>query len=172
MHRGVGLARHHDSIDGEPRRAAGGRIGRGARERRELHFAVSRQHPEAEQIIEDFNQRFQAMLEDGTVNEILELDWLITDVGRDGDLDFVLRTSISPNQLADPLSPGGAYAHGQSEHLELAHPDWQKASPGYQVGGVEHDSLSDALESAFGRKRVCGYEQWSSHIVCAETKRR
>jgi len=139
---------------------------------RELHFAVSRQHPQAQQIVDDFNQSFQVMLEDGTVNEILEIDWLVTDVGRDGDLDFVLRASISPDQLADPHLPGGVYAPGQSDHLELAHPEWQTASPGYQVGGVEHDSLSAALESAYGRKRMCGYEQWSSHIVCAETKTR
>jgi polar amino acid transport system substrate-binding protein len=137
---------------------------------RELHFGVSLAHPQAAEIVQAFNRSFQAMLADGTINEILGLDWLVADLGNDGDLDFVLRKSVSPDALDDPLAPGGAFAYRQKEHLELAHPDWRSSGQGYAVDGVEHDSLAAALESAYGRKRVCGYERWSSHIVCSETK--
>ena len=139
---------------------------------RELHFAVSKQHPSALEIIDDFNRSFQSMLEDGTVNEVLGIDWLVTDVGLDGDLDFVMRRSVSPDRLADPSLRGSVYAHDQSDYAELAGPEWQTSQPGYQVDGVEHDSLSAALESAFGRKKICGYEQWSSHIICTESRNR
>jgi polar amino acid transport system substrate-binding protein len=137
---------------------------------RELHFGVSLAHPHAEEIVQAFNRSFQAMLADGSINEILGLDWLIADIGNDGDLDFVLRDSVSPDQLDDPMLPGSAYAYRQKEQLEFAHPGWQGAGVGYQVNGIEHDSLAAALESAYGRKRVCGYERWSRHIVCSETK--
>lgn len=139
---------------------------------RELHLAVSRQHPEGEQIVEDFNSSFHAMLQDGTINEILQLDWLVTDLGRDGDLDLVLRHSVSPGDL-DVLSQGSApYPHLQSHSLEIAHPEWQKSGMDYHANGVEHDSLSSALDSAFGKRRVCDYEQWTSHVVCVETRSR
>ena len=30
-------------------------------------------------------------------------------------------------------------------------------------------SLADALDAAFGKRTVCGYDRWSSHIVCTES---
>lgn len=147
-------------------------IGDGALTYRELYFAASRANPAAEAVVGDFNRGFQAMLADGSVNEILGLDWLVTDLGNDGTLDLVLRPSVSPEELDDPLAPGGAYAYRQKEHLEFAHPAWQSTGAQYQVKGVQHDSLAAALESAYGRQRVCGYERWSAHVVCSETQSR
>ncbi len=73
---------------------------------------VSRQHPRAEQIISDFHHHYEIMLKDGVVNEILDVDWLATDIGNDGKLDLVLRSGVSfddlgtPNQQGDNLFPG------------------------------------------------------------------
>jgi polar amino acid transport system substrate-binding protein len=53
---------------------------------RELYFAVSRQHPNAEEIMSDFHQQYETMLKDGLVNEILGVDWLATDLDNDGKL--------------------------------------------------------------------------------------
>jgi ABC-type amino acid transport substrate-binding protein len=38
---------------------------------RQLHMAVSRKHPDAEQIVSDFNTTLQQMKDDGTYLDIL-----------------------------------------------------------------------------------------------------
>jgi ABC-type amino acid transport substrate-binding protein len=52
--------------------------------RRGLHFAVRRDVPGAEEIIEAFNSELRGMLTDGTFAEILHLGWIQVDVDGDG----------------------------------------------------------------------------------------
>ncbi|WP_276389801.1 substrate-binding periplasmic protein [Eudoraea chungangensis] len=54
-----------------------------------LHVAVRKSTPNAEQIIDDFNQNIKAMIKDGSYHEILELNWIQYDVDGDGTLELV-----------------------------------------------------------------------------------
>ncbi len=49
-----------------------------------LHFAIRKDFPDAERIIETFNKQILNMVVDGTYNRILELDWIKSDVDGDG----------------------------------------------------------------------------------------
>ncbi len=52
--------------------------------RRTLHFAIRRDLPGAEKIIEAFNKEIRGMLADGTYSETLQLAWIRVDVNGDG----------------------------------------------------------------------------------------
>lgn len=67
-------------------------IGRVPLVRRELHFAVRRELPSAESIVEGFNREIAKMLADGTYNVILSLNWIRADVDGDGLPELVPRT--------------------------------------------------------------------------------
>ena len=55
-----------------------------------LYLAISKETPEVEMIIENFNNSIREMMSDGTYNEILELNWIQYDVDGDGVLELVL----------------------------------------------------------------------------------
>jgi len=52
--------------------------------RRPLHFAIRRDVPGAEEIVEAFNNEIRGMLADGTYAEILQIAWIQVDVDGDG----------------------------------------------------------------------------------------
>ncbi len=55
-----------------------------------LHFVISKNTPNAEQIILKFNTEIKNMVTDGTYHEILELNWIKMDIDGDGSLELVL----------------------------------------------------------------------------------
>ena len=57
---------------------------------RSLHFALRKALPGAEVVINNFNREIQAMVADGTYNEILQLNWIHADVDGDGKFELVL----------------------------------------------------------------------------------
>jgi ABC-type amino acid transport substrate-binding protein len=73
--------------------------------RRALHFAVRRELPDAEPLIEKFNTEINEMLADGTYNVILRLDWIRADVDGDGRPEFVPR-----NTQAGEIPPTAGYS--------------------------------------------------------------
>ncbi len=129
---------------------------------RELHFAMSRTHPRAEEIVAKFNHAFELMLQDGTVNEILEVDWLATDLGSDGSLDLVLRSGVELSSLVDPSLHGSTYALGQSNYNAMKSTGFDSV----QVDGKSHSDLESALIAAFGKRGVCARQEWTSKINC------
>jgi ABC-type amino acid transport substrate-binding protein len=56
-----------------------------------LHFALSRKFEDADLVIERFNAEITTMIEDGTYNEILGLNWVQADVDGDGIMELVLK---------------------------------------------------------------------------------
>ncbi len=58
--------------------------------RRSLHFGVRRDMENSAYIIERFNEKILEMVQDGTYNKILELDWIRSDVDGDGVSELVL----------------------------------------------------------------------------------
>ena len=134
---------------------------------RELHFAVSRKHPQASEIIDGFHRTFELMLQDGTVNRILDIQWLVTDLGNDGTLDLVLGGNASLEGLSDPLAGQSTYALGQSEHNRMRQEGLDTSELKFQVKGQSHSDLNSALNSAFGENTSCRHVDWSSTFKCS-----
>ncbi len=137
---------------------------------RDLHFAVSRKHPNAEQIIADFHRTFEIMLDDGTVNEILNIDWLATDFGHTGQIDVIMRSGVSFESLSNPSKKGSVYALERSEYQWMREPAGvqQPVRVNYQVQGKSHSSLQDALTEVFGKDVVCEHKEYSSEFDCSK----
>ena len=135
---------------------------------RELYFAVSRRHPQAEQIIADFQRSYELMLKDGAVNEALGVDWLATDLGNDGKLDLVLRSGISFDDLDNPSEQGSAYALEQSQYRMMSQSDIDYSNVNYQVDGKSHSSLQNALVEVFGKDVVCTHQEYTSTLDCSK----
>jgi len=56
---------------------------------RGLHFAIRRDFPGADSIIDRFNLQIRNMLSDGTYNGILQLNWIQADVDGDGRMELI-----------------------------------------------------------------------------------
>ena len=55
-----------------------------------LHFALSKNVKDAEEIMAKFNEEIKKMVADGTYHDILELNWIRVDVDGDGKYELVL----------------------------------------------------------------------------------
>jgi polar amino acid transport system substrate-binding protein len=56
---------------------------------RSLHFALRRNLPNAQQIIDRFNEQRAKMLKDGSYHTALQVDWILADVDGDGVAEMV-----------------------------------------------------------------------------------
>ena len=135
---------------------------------RELFFAMSRQHPEAERIISDFQHHYEIMLKDGAVNEALGVDWLAADLGNDGKLDLVLRSSVSFDDLNKPSQKGSTYALNQAQYQMVSQPNVDYSQANYHVDGKPHSSLQSALIEVFGKDVVCEHKEYTSQFDCSK----
>ncbi len=135
---------------------------------RDLHFAVSRKNPEAEQIIADFHTSFELMLSDGSMNEILDMDWLATDFANPGSIDIVMRTGVGLEDLDNPYKQGSVYALEQSEYQLMQDTSLKNSNVKYQVKGTSHSSLQSALTEVFGKDIVCEHKEYSSEFDCTK----
>lgn len=135
---------------------------------RELYFAVSREHPQAEQIIADFHHQYESMLKDGVVNDILDVDWLAADLDNDGTLDLVLRSGASFDDLGVPSEEGTTYSLGRSQYHKTPQPNLNESQVKYFVEGRPHSSLQETLIDVFGKDTVCTKKDYSSEIDCTK----
>ena len=65
-------------------------VGREHFESKTLHLALRKDTPNAQQILEAFNEQIKVMLTDGTYHQVLELNWIKADVDGDGNPELVL----------------------------------------------------------------------------------
>jgi ABC-type amino acid transport substrate-binding protein len=79
-----------------------------------LHFAIRKDIPGGQEIIERFNKAIGDMMADGTYNRILELNWIKTDVDGDGKLELVL-----DGNRAGTNAPSGVYGVYPAESLAV-----------------------------------------------------
>lgn len=133
---------------------------------RSLHFALSRNYPDAEQIISDFHAAYEAMLLDGTVNEIIEVDWLATDFGQPGTVSVVMRNGVSLDDLANPSDTGSMYALEQSEYEWMQGRTVNTTEVNFKVQGETYNSMEAALDNVFGRQSLCDHNEYSSTFDC------
>jgi polar amino acid transport system substrate-binding protein len=57
--------------------------------KRTLHFAVRKDRPDAQRIIDSFNRQLTQMLSDGSYHRALHVDWIHADLDGDGKLELV-----------------------------------------------------------------------------------
>jgi ABC-type amino acid transport substrate-binding protein len=133
---------------------------------RELHFAVSRERADAGQIIADFNQAYQSMLRDGTVNRILDLEWLATDLESDGVMDFIHRGGGLQAAVAGVASSESVYALGQDEYEAIRDPGFQGSNVNYLSEDRAYQTPEAAMKSLDSEKR-CRYDSRTAHMVCS-----
>lgn len=112
--------------------------------KRPLHFAISKDVPNAEHIIERFNKEITKMVADGTYNEILSLNWISMDIDGDGETELVLHGThggsrppahpyniMAPNTIPSGLTnPNNRfYIEGQTYDNWDAIPNQYKTAP-------------------------------------------
>ena len=134
---------------------------------RSLHFAVSRSNPEAQAILRDFHRSYKLMLSDGTVNEILKVDWLATDFGQAGNVNVVMRKGLSLDDLSNPTDSDAVFALEESEYQAIRRPNTGSAQVQYQVEGKSYSKLQTALEDVFGKDIVCKHQNYTSTFDCS-----
>jgi polar amino acid transport system substrate-binding protein len=106
--------------------------------RRSLHLAISKQRPDAQAIIDAFNAALGGMLRDGSYNELLEVQWIGTDIDGDGRLELVAAEGrvgqAPPAHVYNVLIPVPSAQGGAVRDTD---PD-----PHFVVKGVSYDSWS------------------------------
>lgn len=144
----------------EPRRAnASLEVGKEPVLKRTLHFGVRKSLPDAQKIIDSFNNVLAAMMRDGTYHLALQVSWITADVDGDGREELV---GVGPAVGVEPPSHSyvlfaeatAAAPSAASSKPKSAPPPGanQVASQGateqrYFVGGQVYESWSEVPES-------------------------
>lgn len=100
-----------------------------------LHFAVHKETEGGETLINYFNREIQKMIQDGTYNEILHVDYIHVDVDGDGVLEL-----ISPSEAAGTTEPTFVYDVFYSQ-------GGQNANEYYLIDGKRYESWKDVPDS-------------------------
>jgi hypothetical protein len=118
--------------------------------RKELHFAIRKDHPSAAGIIKQFNAEIRAMIKDGTYNKILQLNWIRADVDGDGQTELVLNGtsagttapsssySVEKNSFAGTTSANSEkyYINGQ------IYDGWNNVPKEYKIPDAKYEDLN------------------------------
>ena len=121
--------------------------------RKDLHFAIRKDHPSAAGIIKQFNAEIRAMIADGTYNKILQLNWIKADVDGDGQMELVLdgsKAGMSAPQNSYSVDQN-AYAKTQSGNSERyyingqIYEGWNNVPDKYKVPEVKYEDLNFSL---------------------------
>jgi len=155
-----------DFMEAEP--GAGLVVGSVALTYRELHFAVSRARPDAQAIIAGFNAAYQDMLGDGTVNRILDMEWLATDLGADGIMDFIHRGGGLDAAVAAAAESGSGepvYALGQDDWEALRDPGFVGSSARFLADEGPIETPEAAMRDLETDPR-CRYDSGTARVVC------
>jgi len=138
-------------------------IGQTALAYRELYFAVSREHPMGAQIIGSFNEAYQLMLKDGTVNRILDIEWVVTDLKFDGIPDFIHRGG---EYTLEADNAGTVYPIGQEDYQMIRKPGFTGSNANFQVNGTEYKPTGAKTTASFREQNPCFYNEQTAKIVC------
>jgi polar amino acid transport system substrate-binding protein len=114
-----------------------------------LYFALNRNIPDAQDIIDRFDATIAQMKADGTYNRILELKWLQTDVDGDGKLELIPgpqagRVMDSPYSLEGQKSDSTQiYYHGKIMN-------WEELPDEVKRTGINSEEVKDITFLRFG----------------------
>jgi ABC-type amino acid transport substrate-binding protein len=130
---------------------------------RELYFAVSRKHPQNGEIIAAFNKGYLSMLKDGSINSILDIDWVVTDLKLDGIPDFIHRSGENPTE-SDSLD--SVYPISQKDYQMIHAPGFSGANANFAGNNVARDDFKAATNAELAPKKRCNYDSISGRVVC------
>jgi polar amino acid transport system substrate-binding protein len=124
---------------------------------RELYLAVSKMRPDAESIVERFNQQLRGMIKDRTYHKLLHVDWIRADIDGDGVPEFVPLTDrpgpaaptrsytlfTTPGATATPPEKSKFYVGGN------IYSDWASVPDAYKRGDANHPDPRRSTASIF-----------------------
>jgi ABC-type amino acid transport substrate-binding protein len=102
--------------------------------KRELYLTVRRSLPEAQVIIDGFNDQVRRMIADRTYHRLLHVDWIRADVNGDG-----IEENVPLSDKVGPTSPERVY--------RLFSKSESSSSPGFYVGGTVYSDWASVPES-------------------------
>jgi polar amino acid transport system substrate-binding protein len=131
-----------------------------------LHFAVRKEHPQAAQIIADFDKNVDKMKADGTYNVVLNVPWIRADVDGDGVAEYVGSKKTTSKGALDPSTNKSAYPVFVPEN---AVPNMTR-SPGYVIDGKSYNNWGDAATTIqrTGPTKPQGIYKYSTGVVLLE----
>jgi polar amino acid transport system substrate-binding protein len=138
-------------------------VGQAALSYRELHFAVSKSHPQHAEIIVAFNEAYYSMLKDGSINRILDIDWVVTDLKLDGVPDFIYRSGENPTE-SEPVDT--VYAINQTDYQMIRKPGFTGANANFERNEMARDDFRAATGVEFKEKKPCHYDSASGRVIC------
>jgi polar amino acid transport system substrate-binding protein len=104
--------------------------------RRSLHLAVRKDYPDAQAIIERFNQELKGMLHEGAYHDALQVSWIRADLDGDGRPEWVPASQQvgenAPTDAYDLVSVASTPGTGQ--------PSDEPVSARFVIKGVAYDS--------------------------------
>lgn len=138
-------------------------IGQTALSFRELHFAVSKKHPQQAEIIGAFNNAYVSMLKDGSINRILDIDWVVTDLKFDGVPDFIYRSDGVPGGSE---SMDTVYAINQGDYQMLQNPNFSSTNANFERNELARQDFRSAPGDELVKKKPCHYDSGSGRVIC------
>jgi len=123
---------------------------------RTLHFAIRKDFPNANTIINKFNSQLQGLVTDHTYNRLLQLDWIQADVNGDGKLENI------------PLSDRAGTVPPSHSYMLITAPSTPKtysnSAAGFYVGGKLYQNwtlVPDVFKLAGPNDTVSGGTKFS-----------
>jgi len=110
-------------------------IGKNTIIERSLHFAVRKDYPNADTVINNFNRELKTLIVEGIYNKILQLNWIQVDVDNDGKSEMVL-----VGKHAGKTAPEDAYSVFNKN-------DSPKVDQRYFIQGKYYDSWGEVPDS-------------------------
>lgn len=131
--------------------------------KRTLHFAVRKAFPDAQRVIDRFNDAIAGMVGDGTYNKALQLSWIRADVDGDGQDELIPQGNhlgasppersyalFSPSTVAAAtaaVSPAGVPA---APAASGAHLEPNQKPMRFYIGGKYYDTWQEVPEKLRG----------------------
>ncbi|WP_455200467.1 substrate-binding periplasmic protein [Kaarinaea lacus] len=106
-----------------------------------LHFAVRKNYPNADKLLEKFNNSIRSMIADGSYNRILGFAWLVADTDGDGVDEYIVGDQV-PSKNDDPAISGAGYPVFSEEQSRDKKPEKK-----YRVLNLEYNSWDDAQQA-------------------------
>ena len=118
-----------------------------------LHFAIRKNYPDANALLEKFNNSIRKMISDGSYNRILGFAWLVADTDGDGVDEYIVGDQV-PSTNNDPAISGDSYPVFSEEQNA-----GKKPAKRYRVLNLEYNSWEDA-QQAINQAQVSGRLQF------------
>lgn len=117
-----------------------------------LHFAVHKELEGAEILINYFNREVQKMLQDGTYNKILHVDYIHVDVDGDGILELISPAETvgltEPDFVYDVFYPTNGSPNAQEYYIidGKRYENWKDIPDSYKIKTDEPDPVKYTID--------------------------